>query len=147
MKHSIDISFALELSAPSDQQIERWAWNVLDDQTEDCSLAIHVVDQSEGRALNRDYRGKDYPTNVLAFRAELHPELELRHLGDIVICAPVVEIEAQQQNKQLLDHWAHLVTHGVLHLLGFDHQHPDEAQAMEDREAQLLARLGISNPY
>lgn len=147
MKHTIDISFALELSKPTAQQIESWVANALQDQVSECVLAIHVVDHTEGHVLNRDYRGKDYPTNVLSFRAELHPELDLRHLGDVVICAPVVETEARQQTKQLLDHWAHLVTHGVLHLLGFDHQQPAEAQTMESKEVALLQNIGIDNPY
>jgi probable rRNA maturation factor len=110
-------------------------------------LAIRLVDSDEGRALNRDYRGKDYATNVLSFPAELPPELKLPLLGDLAICAPVVVREAAEQGKRPRDHWAHLTVHGVLHLLGYDHIENRDAEAMEALETRILAGLGIADPY
>jgi len=110
-------------------------------------LSIRIVDADEGRALNRDYRGKDYATNVLSFEAELPPGLKLPLIGDMVICAPVVAREAAEQGKPPRDHWAHLTVHGVLHLLGHDHIEDDEAEAMEALETRILAGLGIADPY
>lgn len=110
-------------------------------------LAIRVVDTDEGRALNRDYRGKDYATNVLSFPAELPPGVALPLLGDLAICAPVVLREAAEQGKLARDHWAHLTVHGVLHLLGHDHIEDAEAEAMEALETRILAGLGIADPY
>jgi probable rRNA maturation factor len=110
-------------------------------------LAIRLVDVDEGRALNRDYRGKDYATNVLSFPAELPPGVLLPLLGDLAICAPVVQREALEQGKRAKDHWAHLTVHGVLHLLGYDHLADDEAETMEALETRILAGLGIANPY
>jgi probable rRNA maturation factor len=110
-------------------------------------LAIRLVDADEGRALNRDYRGKDYPTNVLSFPAELPPGVVLPLIGDLAICAPVVLREAAEQGKLARDHWAHLTIHGVLHLLGYDHIEEGEAVAMEALETRILAGLGIADPY
>ncbi len=110
-------------------------------------LAIRIVDADEGRALNRDYRGKDYATNVLSFPAELPPGVQLPLLGDLAICAPVVQREALEQGKREKDHWAHLTVHGVLHLLGYDHLADDEAETMEALERRILAGLSIANPY
>jgi probable rRNA maturation factor len=110
-------------------------------------LAIRIVDAKEGRALNRDYRGKDYATNVLSFPAELPPGVNLPLIGDLVICAPVVVREAAEQGKRARDHWAHMTVHGVLHLLGYDHMEEAEAEAMEALETRILAGLGISDPY
>ena len=110
-------------------------------------LAIRIVDADEGRALNRDYRGKDYATNVLSFRAELPPGVALPLIGDLAICAPVVLREAAEQGKPARDHWAHLTVHGVLHLLGYDHIEDGEAQTMEALETRVLAGLGIADPY
>lgn len=110
-------------------------------------LAIRIVDTDEGRALNRDYRGKDYATNVLSFPAELPPGVALPLIGDLAICAPVVAREAAEQGKPLRDHWAHLTVHGVLHLLGHDHIEEAQAEAMEALETRILAGLGIPDPY
>lgn len=110
-------------------------------------LSIRIVGAREGRALNRQYRGKDYATNVLSFPVELPQGVASALLGDLVICAPVVAREAREQTKAPGDHYAHLTVHGVLHLLGFDHQHEREAARMESLETRILAGLGIANPY
>ena len=111
-------------------------------------FAVRIVDAEEGQTLNRDYRNKDYATNVLSFEADIPPGLlDIPLLGDLVICAPVVEREANEQGKNLQAHWAHLVIHGCLHLQGYDHLEDDEAEAMEALERQLLAQLGYPDPY
>lgn len=110
-------------------------------------LAIRIVDAEEGRALNREYRSKDYATNVLSFPVELPPGVTLPLIGDLAICAPVVAREAAEQGKPARDHWAHMTVHGVLHLLGYDHMEDAEAETMEALETRILAGLGIADPY
>jgi probable rRNA maturation factor len=110
-------------------------------------LAIRIVDTDEGRSLNRDYRGKDYATNVLSFPAEFPPGMDFPLIGDLAICAPVVLREAAEQGKAARDHWAHMTIHGVLHLLGYDHLVEQEAELMEALETRILAGLGIADPY
>lgn len=110
-------------------------------------LSIRIVDGDEGRALNKQYRDKDYATNVLSFAAELPAGIDLPLLGDLAICAPVVRREAARQGKRPHDHWAHMTVHGVLHLLGFDHIIDAEAERMEALERRILAGLDISDPY
>ncbi|QAU25151.1 rRNA maturation RNase YbeY [Dyella sp. M7H15-1] len=110
-------------------------------------LAIRIVGTREGRRLNRNYRDKDYATNVLSFPVELPPGVSLPLIGDLAMCAPVVAREAVEQNKLPNHHWAHLTVHGVLHLLGYDHIEDAEAEAMEALETRILAKLGIDNPY
>jgi probable rRNA maturation factor len=117
----------------------------------DSEVAIQIVDASEGQAMNLQYRGKDYATNVLSFPAEvpegLPEDFDFPQLGDLVICAPVVAREAAEQGKAVNDHYAHLTVHGVLHLLGFDHIDDAEAEEMEALERVILAGLGIADPY
>ncbi len=132
---------------PSEAELERWAGVALAGQPEDAELTIRIVDEAEIQQLNRDYRGKDYPTNVLSFPFEAPPGLTLPLLGDVVICAAVVAREAQEQDKPLAAHWAHMVIHGCLHLLGHDHIADHEAEQMEGLEIHLLAALGYANPY
>ena len=110
-------------------------------------MTIRVVDEAEITALNREYRGKEGATNVLSFPYEAMSGVETALLGDVVICAPVVAMESVAQQKPLEAHWAHMVVHGVLHLLGYDHHKDSEARNMEDHETQLLARLGYASPY
>jgi len=110
-------------------------------------LTVRFVDADESRALNRDYRGKDRPTNVLSFPFEAPPGVALPLLGDLVICHPVVAREATEQHKPLAEHYAHLVIHGTLHLLGHDHLEEAEAEAMERLEREILAGFGIADPY
>ena len=134
---------------PSPASFRRWVEAALHGakRRRATELSIRIVDADEGRALNRDYRGKDYATNVLSFEADLPPGLKLPLIGDMVICAPVVAREAAEQGKQARDHWAHLTVHGVLHLLGYDHIEDGEAEVMEALERRILARLGIADPY
>lgn len=136
---------------PAAASFRRWAAAALAGRIRDADLAIRIVGEDEGRALNRHYRGKDYATNVLSFPAELPeglPEgVRLPLLGDLVICAPVVAREAADQGKGLNAHYAHLTVHGVLHLLGWDHENTPEAEAMEQLEREILAELGVDDPY
>lgn len=132
---------------PGVAKLRHWARSALVGRRDDAELSIRIVDAAESRALNRRYRGKNRPTNVLAFPAELPVELELPLLGDLVICREVVEAEAAEQAKPLDAHWAHMVIHGTLHLVGYDHETDEQAATMEALEADLLAELGWPNPY
>lgn len=150
----IDLQIAAAPAAlPSAEDFRRWADAALREAGHDSAaeITVRVVDEAESRTLNRDYRDKDRPTNVLSFPNELpeflRDELDVLPLGDLVICAPVVAAEAAAEGKAVRDHWAHLTVHGVLHLLGFDHVEADEAEAMEAREIHALQQLGIDNPY
>ncbi len=133
-------------AVPEDRQIEAWVAQALAGESA-VVLNVRVVDQAEGWALNRQWRGKDSATNVLSFPADIPTADGVRVLGDVVLCAPVIAREAVEQGKSLPAHWAHLVIHGVLHLLGFDHRQGPEAEVMEARETALLAGLGFPNPY
>lgn len=144
----LGVSYGLPRAGlPAPQSFRKWAEAALGKRVRQADLAIRVVDEREGRALNRHYRGKDYATNVLSFPAELPDGVKLPILGDIVLCAPVVAREAGEQGKALAAHYAHLTVHGVLHLLGMDHEDPVEAEAMEQLEREILAVLGIADPY
>ncbi len=132
---------------PEEAQLRTWAEAVLAPGSEPVELVIRLVDEAESRELNRTYRGKDSPTNVLSFPFEAPAEVPLPLLGDLVICAPVVAREAREQGKALEAHWAHMVIHGLLHLLGYDHQTDEEAQSMESRERDLMQRLHFPDPY
>ncbi|HSG04481.1 MAG TPA: rRNA maturation RNase YbeY [Marinobacterium sp.] len=134
-------------SLPSDQQLQHWAELAAADRQPGAELCIRIVTSEESQQLNRDYRGKDKPTNVLSFPFEAPPGLPINILGDLAICADVVAKEALEQNKQLAHHWAHMVIHGTLHLLGFDHINDQDAEIMEAMERELLARLDIPDPY
>ncbi|WP_372864826.1 rRNA maturation RNase YbeY [Spongiibacter sp.] len=145
----LDVQIACDTAAglPTTEQLQQWAGAALQSRRDVAELTVRLVDEGESQALNRDYRGKDKPTNVLSFPADLPPELELPLLGDLVVCRQVVEREAVEQNKALSDHWAHMIIHGTLHLLGYDHIDDDDAEQMEALEIALLEQLGISNPY
>lgn len=132
---------------PTADQFQLWADTALSHLNKDFELTIRVVDNSESQQLNHQYRNKNKPTNVLSFPFEVPEGIELNLLGDLVICSDIVASEALQQNKAITDHWAHLVIHGCLHLLGYDHIEEAEAEEMESLEIQLLASLGIDNPY
>ena len=148
----VGVGYALPRKGlPSAVSFRRWVAAALHGRIREADLAIRVVDTAEGRALNRHYRGKDYATNVLSFPAELPeglpPGVRMPLLGDLVICAPVVAREAIEQGKPLAAHYAHLTVHGTLHLLGWDHEDEREAEAMEQLEREILAGLGIADPY
>lgn len=129
---------------PSPSALREWASAALGDA--DGEVTIRIVDEAESHELNGRYRGKDKSTNVLSFPYD-GDMLGMPILGDLVICAPVVQREAQEQGKDARAHWAHMVVHGCLHLLGYDHEKDDEAEVMESRERQVLAGLGFDDPY
>ena len=144
----IDIQFAVSVEGvPEKAVIRQWVLQALPEENKDSELTIRVVDEAEITALNRQYRGKDGATNVLSFPYEAMAGMETNLLGDVVICAPVVANESVAQGKPLDAHWAHMVIHGVLHLLGYDHHQDDAAHKMEARETGLLDSLGYANPY
>jgi probable rRNA maturation factor len=144
----LDVQCATNGEVPDETDLRRWCELALRQRTADSELTIRLVDEAEGRELNRTWRQKDYATNVLSFPADV-PDglLDIPLLGDLVICAPVVEREAAEQGKAPQAHWAHLVIHGCLHLLGYDHIDDHEAEEMESLERQLLAELGHADPY
>ena len=144
----LDLQRATDAAAPDDAAFRRWCELALRQRSADSEMTIRLVDEAEGRELNHTYRHKDYATNVLSFPADVPDELlDIPLLGDLVICIPVVEREAAEQGKALEAHWAHLVIHGCLHLLGYDHIEDDEAEEMEALERELLAELGHPDPY
>lgn len=149
MSTNLDLQLASEADAlPQQQDIQTWLDAVLDEvQLPQGEITVRIVDETESRELNHQYRGKDYPTNVLSFPFEAPPGVELDLLGDLVICAPVVVREAAEQHKPLLHHWAHMCVHGTLHLLGFDHIDDNDAEEMENLEIRILAKLAIDDPY
>ncbi|MFA0812252.1 rRNA maturation RNase YbeY [Microbulbifer epialgicus] len=132
---------------PSDEDIRTWVTTTLSGHREEAELSVRIVDEEESQQLNHQYRGKDKPTNVLSFHTDFPAELNLPLLGDLVICAPVVQKEAEQQHKTLSAHWAHMLVHGTLHLLGYDHIEDTDAVLMEKLETQLLESLGFADPY
>ena len=132
---------------PGEAEFQRWVLAVLEGRLDAAEVVIRVVDEQESQQLNRDYRGKDKATNVLSFPFEVPSQVESAHIGDLVICAPVVIREAAEQQKPAVDHWAHMVVHGMLHLLGFDHQDEAEANEMESMERGILGSMGIPDPY
>ena len=131
---------------PDKQDLEAWVDSALLQNFENLEQTIRVVGIAESRVLNLQYRMVDAPTNVLSFVTD-NEYLDYECLGDLVICAPIVEQEARQQSKSLQAHWAHMVVHGMLHLQGYDHQNITETDEMESLEAKILSTLGYSNPY
>ena len=148
-KMIIDLQIACEQETglPTAEQIEQWATAAVQPQSDEVEMTVRIVDEAESHTLNLNYRGKDRPTNVLSFPFECPDEVELPLLGDLVICRQVVEREAQEQDKPLMAHWAHMVVHGSLHLLGYDHIEDDEAEEMESLETQIMTGLGFADPY
>ncbi|MDX9845020.1 MAG: rRNA maturation RNase YbeY [Aquabacterium sp.] len=144
MKPTLSLSLQFADKRHRDQlprhKVARWLKAALES---DAELTVRIVDAEEGQALNRDYRQKDYATNVLTFDYTQEPVV----MADLILCAPVVEREAQEQNKDLVAHYAHMLVHGALHAQGWDHLEDDEAQAMEQREREIMAALGFDDPY
>jgi probable rRNA maturation factor len=132
---------------PSDSELQAWVSKALEGQKETAELVVRIVDADEIQALNAQYRHKDKPTNVLSFPSEIPEIVASPLLGDIVICAGVVADEAQAQGKPLMAHWAHMIVHGVLHLLGYDHIVESDAQQMEHLECSILSTMGFQDPY
>ena len=148
----VAVSYALPRAGlPAANSFRKWVAAALDGRIREADLAVRLVDAREGRSLNRHYRGKDYATNVLSFPAELPeglPEgVTFPLLGDLVLCAPVVAREAREQRKPLAAHYAHLTVHGALHLLGWNHEDEREAECLEALEREILAGMGIDDPY
>jgi probable rRNA maturation factor len=144
----VSVEYALPRAGlPAAVSFRKWVAAALAGRIREADLALRIVGTKEGRALNRHYRGKDYATNVLSFPAELPEGVKLPLLGDIVLCAPVIAREAREQGKPLLAHYAHLTVHGTLHLLGWNHEDPRDAECMEQLEREILAEMGIEDPY
>lgn len=144
-----DLEPSLVSSLPSETQILEWLGAALDAiaYTQPIEINIRVLNALESQSLNNTYRNKDKATNVLSFESDLPEFVPSHFIGDLAICASVVNTEAQQQHKPLLNHWAHMCVHGLLHLLGYDHIVLSEAQEMETIEIAVLAQIGIDNPY
>ena len=132
---------------PSRRLLEGWALAALGRRAGAHEVALRLVGPAESRRLNRHYRGKDKPTNVLSFPTTVDSAITPRPLGDLVICPQVLKREAREQGKTERAHWAHLVVHGILHLLGYDHEDDTDARRMERREVAVMRRLGFANPY
>ncbi len=150
----LDLQWGIDpLPFPSLTACQRWVLaSLVTDKMETTELTIRIVSLEESQALNREYRGKESPTNVLSFSFEQPAGLSelgecIPYLGDLVICADVVAQEAKQQNKALEAHWAHMVVHGVLHLQGYDHIEEEAALEMEALEVKIMKQLGYANPY
>lgn len=145
----IDLQIASENQSnlPTLEQFTHWATQAVRAESIEPEITIRIVDEAESHELNLTYRGKDRPTNVLSFPFECPEEVDLPLLGDLIICRQVVEREAQEQGKPLLAHWAHMVVHGSLHLLGYDHIEDDEAEEMESLETEIMTGLGFEDPY
>ncbi len=148
MAITLDLQLASDSSGlPAAAQLQQWLEAAILPFQAEAEVTVRIVGSSESQQLNHDYRGKDKPTNVLSFPFQCPPGIELPLLGDLVICAPVVAAEAAEQHKSLHAHWAHMVVHGSLHLLGFDHINDDDAAQMEAEEITILQQLGFTNPY
>jgi probable rRNA maturation factor len=132
---------------PAQRELARWASTTLGTRARNAQISVLLVGAARSRSLNRRYRGRDYATNVLSFSPPAIPAGGPRLLGDLVICPQVLRREARQQHKTERAHWMHLFVHGLLHLLGYDHQRAAAARRMEQREVRTLRRLGVANPY
>ena len=149
MSIQLDLQFAVENEneLPTEYDFQTWLDKTIIPFQQEAELTIRIVDEQESRQLNHDYRGKEKPTNVLSFPFEAPPGIELDLLGDLIICRQVVEREAIEQNKPLMAHWAHMVVHGSLHLLGYDHIDDDDAEEMESLETEIMQSMGFNDPY
>ncbi|MGF1688285.1 rRNA maturation RNase YbeY [Photobacterium japonica] len=145
----LDLQIATENTEgmPTEANFQQWLEAAILLFQPNAEVTIRLVDETESHTLNHTYRGKDKPTNVLSFPFESPPGVELDLLGDMIICRQVVEKEAIEQDKPLLAHWAHMVVHGSLHLLGYDHIEDDEAEEMESLETEIMQKMGFADPY
>jgi len=134
-------------SVPAEALFQCWCEAALSERKPPLEVEISLLEESEARAINLEFRGRDYATNVLSFPFEPLPGIDLPILGELILCPAVVEREANEQGKGFEAHWAHLVIHGCLHLLGYDHEQEQQAEIMENRERELLATLGYPDPY
>ena len=149
MNTTLDLQIATEdeQQLPTEAQFQTWLNAVVKRFQDSAEVTIRIVDNEESQQLNNDYRGKNKPTNVLSFPFEVPEGIELDLLGDLIICKQVVEHEAQEQQKALTAHWAHMVIHGTLHLLGYDHIIDEEAEEMEGLETEIMLELEFEDPY
>lgn len=148
MSANIDVQIASQAHGlPTVAQLKTWAQATLSEANGNTELTVRIVDETESAELNRTYRHVSGPTNVLSFPFQDPEHVPLPLLGDVVICAPVVLTEAREQSKTVEAHWAHMVVHGTLHLLGYDHQNEGDATRMEFEERRILAELGFDDPY
>ncbi|EKL10878.1 rRNA maturation RNase YbeY, partial [Vibrio cholerae] len=149
MSIELDLQLAVENEhgLPSEAEFALWLTRTITPFQAQAEVTVRIVDEAESHALNLNYRGKDKPTNVLSFPFEAPSGMEMDLLGDLVICRQVVEREAIEQNKPLQAHWAHMVVHGSLHLLGYDHIEDDEAEEMESLETEIMQEMGFTDPY
>ncbi|GLT14802.1 rRNA maturation RNase YbeY [Vibrio algivorus] len=149
MAIELDLQIAVEETTglPTEAQLQQWLESAITLFQPQAEVTIRIVENEESQQLNRDYRGKDKPTNVLSFPFEAPPGIEIDLLGDLIICKQVVEAEAKEQDKPLSAHWAHMVVHGSLHLLGYDHIEDEEAEEMESIETEIMQKLGFDDPY
>lgn len=145
---TLDLQLACDFdNLPSFEQFELWANSVLAELKPDAELTIRISESAESQQLNHEYRGKNKPTNVLSFPFDAPPGIELPLIGDLIICPDIVKAESIEQEKTFHDHFAHMVIHGCLHLLGYDHIDDEDALEMETLEKNVLAKLDISDPY
>lgn len=148
MTLALDVQYAVQGDGvPGEPQIRLWAEAALKGLKDDAEMTVRITDAVEITELNSTYRHKNYATNVLSFPADLPEELGVPLLGDVVVCSEVVAREAAEQNKTLEAHWAHMIVHGTLHLLGYDHINDEEAVEMEGLESRILTQLGYQDPY
>ncbi|MBB3305336.1 MULTISPECIES: rRNA maturation RNase YbeY [Enterobacterales] len=143
----LQLACADENHLPAESDFQRWLEAAVTPFQPESEVTIRLVDEAESNELNLTYRGKDKPTNVLSFPFEAPPGIELPLLGDLIICRQVVEQEAAEQGKTVDAHWAHMVVHGTLHLLGYDHIEDEEAEEMEALETEIMLALGYPDPY
>jgi len=155
---SLEFQYGVDFDAdsmPSEEQFNQWALLAFDsgglslelEGISEALLTLRIVDKAESQELNREYRNKDKPTNVLSFPMDMPPDISPYILGDLAICADIVQEEALEQGKDLFSHWCHMLIHGILHLQGFDHIEDDEAEEMEALETKIMSEIGFSNPY
>ena len=149
MTIELDLQLAVEdeQGLPSFDDVYLWLCSAISLFQKEAEVTVRIVDEQESHQLNLNYRGKDKSTNVLSFPFEAPPGIEINLLGDLIICRQVVEQEAIEQDKPLFAHWAHMVVHGSLHLLGYDHIDDDEADEMESLETEIMQKMGFEDPY